>query len=185
MKQKLVKLMALTLCLGLGLSMVACSSGSSDSDAGSTAEAEEAAEETTEEADEEEELQDYYLELTDGTQIELTALESGAVTITGYYTCQNDGSQWVFDGSNLAMAYEDEDGEIAVYLCTMDFYSTPADDDSLYLCVILTNTLEETQTCWYVLQAVDEDGEFAGMVLQDPGDEETQIGLIWNGSDEE
>ncbi len=177
MKQKIVKLLSLGLCCGLVFGLTACGSTAVES---SSSEDASAAEETTAEESTDAELEDYYLTLSDGTQIVLTALSADAASITGYYTCQNDGSYWVFDGDSMAVAYENEDGDIEAYICSMQYYSTPIDEDETanYLCVIFTNTLEGTQSCWYVLEAQDDDGNTAGMVLQDPSDAETVIGLI-------
>lgn len=190
MKQKLIKVMALGLCLTFGLSMTACGNGSSDGgNAGSTAETENTADESntgdksdaSDENDEDSGDDTLVLTLEDDKEVTLTALTSDDVGIYGYYTCEADGSEWAFGGKNVAVAYPDKDGNSSVYVCSIDFYQTdPDEDDSYYLCAVLNNTLEDTSTCWYVMNALDDDGNAVGLVLQDPGNSEQYIALTLN-----
>ena len=176
MKQKCIRLLALGLCLSFGPVLMSCGTEDAGKDSGSVSEAEnESGKDESEKSEEETKI----LTLEDGTEITLTPTEDASVGIYGYYTCENDGSVWAFGGDNLAVGYTDEeDGGVGTYVCSMEFYQGPEDEDGNYhFCVILDNPLANTSSCWYVMNVLDDDGNTVGLVLQDPGDEENYIGL--------
>jgi len=197
MKNKFFRGLALSLCLTSGLVLASCGSaagGGEDStlSSESSVEAEDSAdeadigdeaEESTDEADAAAESDDteeawQTLTLEDGTTISVRELEEGATAIYGYYTCENDGSVWAFGGDTIGMAYADENNDLNVYVYSIDFYQTVADEDGMYyLCVLLNNEQEGTSTCWYVMNVLDDEGNTTGMVLQNPGNEDEYIYL--------
>lgn len=190
MKNKLCRGLTLCLCLSLGLLLASCGSDTgagedSGSSAESSAEAEDSAEDTETSA-ESEETEDSWqvLTLEDGTEISVRELDEGATAIYGYYTCENDGSAWAFGGDTLGVAYVDENSDLSVYVYSIDFYQTEADDDGMYyLCVLLNNAQEGTSTCWYVMNVLDDDSNTTGMVLQNPSDSEEYIYLTLDSAE--
>lgn len=190
MKRKMIKLLALGLCVSFGLAMAACGDAATDEGADTSvydepetedaSESDDTADTSGEDADDSEE--EMVLELEDGSQITLTALDSDTIGVYGYYTCAADGSEWAFGGNNLAVAYPDEEDGMNVYVCSLDFYQTEPDEEgTYYLCAVLNNTLDDVSTCWYVMNAVDDDGNTVGLLLQDPGNSEQYIALNIKG----
>ena len=176
------------LCVGLvfcfaGTCLFGC--GSSDSDADSSDEEEEEADE--DDGDDEDETEIVEMTLEDGSTVDLIELEEGDGTIYGEYICESDDSVWAFGGDTLAVAYEDDDGEMRAYICSLTFYQTAeADEDGNYdLCINLTNILENTSSCWYAANLVDEDENTVGVALIDPSDEDSYISLLLIDDDDD
>lgn len=183
MKKKLFRWLALCLSMALCLMTVSCGTNTGDKKDSSVSEsAGKESEDTADETDQDTEV----LTLDNGTEITLTSLDSDSVGIYGYYTCDNDGSKWVFGGNNLAVAYTDENGALNAYVCSIDFYQTEAEEDGdYYLCALMKNVLEGTTTVWYVMNILDDNGNSTGMVLRDPGNEEEYIYLTLDNADKE
>ena len=199
MKRKLVRLLALGLTAGMIFSLAACSSSDTSSDTSAADETEEDAdseEEDSEDADSEEEdseeeeteeVEQVVMTLTDGTEIELTELEEGYVSIYGEYYCQNDGSYWVFADTILSVSYIDDESAAKGYICELTFYSTEEDEDgNVYLTAVCTNPLTETSTCWYVTNLYDENAEeVIGIAFVNPSDTDEYIALVLQEEEEE
>ena len=188
MKRKFVRLLALGLTAGMIFSLAACSSGDTSSDTSADTEAAEEEEDTSdEEEEEEEEAEQVVMTLNDGTEIVLTELEEGYVTIYGEYYCQNDGSYWVFADTILSVSYIDDDSAAKGYICELTFYSTEEDEDgNVYLTAVCTNPLTETSTCWYVTNLYDEEGEeVIGIAFVNPSDLDEYIALVLQEDEDE
>ena len=205
MKRKLVRLLALGLTAGMIFSLAACSSSDTSSDTSAADETEEDAddsedtdsddtdsededsEDTDSEEEETEEVEQVVMTLTDGTEIELTELEEGYVSIYGEYYCQNDGSYWVFADTILSVSYIDDDSAAKGYICELTFYSTEEDEDgNVYLTAVCTNPLTETSTCWYVTNLYDENAEeVIGIAFVNPSDMDEYIALVLQEDEDE
>lgn len=115
----------------------------------------------------------------DDETISLIELDEGDGTIYGKYLCESDGSVWAFGGDILAVAFDDENGDESAYICNLEFYQTvEADEEGNYsLCVNIINVLENSSSCWYAGNIVDDDENVVGVVLINPSNEDETITL--------
>ena len=154
---------------------------------GSSSESSSSSDDAQEDDDDSDDAETVTMTLSDGSTVDLIALDEGDGSIYGEYLCESDGSVWAFGGDTLAVAYVDDDGDQRAYICQLDFYQTAeADEDGNYeLCINLTNILESTSSAWYAANLADEDGNIVGVALIDPSDEDSYISLLLMDDDDD
>lgn len=170
---KLKKLLALAVAFCLVASFIY---GCGGTGGGTEAESETETEADTTEAAEKETVE---MTIGDDETIALIALDEGDGSIYGKYLCESDGSVWAFGGNILAVAFDDENGEESAYICNLEFYQTaePDEEGNYSLCVNIINVLENTSSCWYAGNIVDDEENIVGVMLINPSNEEETITL--------
>lgn len=117
--------------------------------------------------------------LTDAQGNEIALTETEDYGIGGTYVCAADSSVWSFGGDHLAVAYNDEDGNLGSYICELTFYQTEADENGdVHLCVVIYNQNTDETSYWYVTNIVDDDKTNIGLQLQMPGDSDNYVQLL-------